>query len=87
MLIHTMQTQPEKNILLRNILAQRRKKGKVSDAHKRIVLEQLKQSGSMDFTLVALRKLQAEIGKEAKLVAQDRGIKSPLESLLGVLEV
>lgn len=87
MLIHAMQTQPEKNVLLRNILAQRRKKGRISDDHKRIVLEQLKQSGSMDFTLVALRKLQAEIGKEVKAIAQDRGTKNPLESLLVVLEV
>lgn len=87
MLIHAMQTQPEKNVLLRNILAQRRKKGRISDNHKRIVLEQLKQSGSMDFTLVALRKLQAGIGKEVKAIAQDRGTKNPLESLLVVLEV
>lgn len=41
----------------------------------------------MDFTLVALRKLQAEIGKEVKAIAQDRGTKNPLESLLVVLEV
>lgn len=87
MLIHAMQTQPEKNVLLCNILAQQQKKGRISDDHKHIVLEQFKQSGSMDFTLVALQKLQAEIGKEVKVIAHDRGMKNTLESLLSVLEV
>lgn len=87
MLIHAMQTQPEKNVLLCNILAQQQKKGRISDDHKCIVLEQFKQSRSMDFTLVALRKLQAEIGKEVTVIAHDRGTKNTLESLLSVLEV
>ncbi|OJJ87097.1 uncharacterized protein ASPGLDRAFT_23141 [Aspergillus glaucus CBS 516.65] len=87
MLIHVMQTQPEKNVLLCNIMAQRQKKGRISDDHKCIVLEQFKQSRNMDFTLVALQKLQAEIGKEVKVIAHNRGTKDTLEPLLSVLEV
>ncbi|OJJ87099.1 uncharacterized protein ASPGLDRAFT_43584 [Aspergillus glaucus CBS 516.65] len=57
-------------------MAQRQKKGRISDDHKCIVLEQFKQSRNMDFTLVALQKLQAEIGKEVKVIAHNRGTKN-----------
>ncbi|KAK3377643.1 isoprenoid synthase domain-containing protein [Podospora didyma] len=72
-------------LILRNILTRRRLDGKMSLEQKHLVLEQLRESGSMEYTLAALRKLFGEIQERARQLGTRRN--EPLEALMSLLKV
>ena len=88
-LIHALQSLPvEQAVLLRNILSQRRVNGKSSLEHKRLILQLMEQSGSLDYTIAALRELQTEIDKEVRAIETESGIQnSLLRELLSMLYI
>lgn len=57
-IIHALQYLPEsQRIILHNLLAQRKVNGGPSIEHKQLILQLLRRSGSLEYTLVALRLL------------------------------
>ncbi|KND87002.1 Ophiobolin F synthase [Tolypocladium ophioglossoides CBS 100239] len=78
----------EQSIVLRNILSQRRVNGKSSPEHMRLILQLMERSGSLNYTIAALRKLQTEIDMEVKAFEIESGTQnSLLREMLCVLYV
>ncbi|KAM4061075.1 hypothetical protein HRG_012974 [Hirsutella rhossiliensis] len=65
------------------MLAQRRVNGKSSLEHKQLILQLMEQSGSLNYTLAALRQLQSEIDKEVEAIEQESGFRN--DALKGLL--
>ncbi|KID83934.1 Polyprenyl synthetase-related protein [Metarhizium guizhouense ARSEF 977] len=88
-MIHALQCLPEsQRMILHNLLAQRKVNGGSSIEHKQLILQLMRRSGSLEYTLAALRLLQSEINKEVKSIEQESGIQnSDLKVLLSKLYV
>ncbi|KID93932.1 Polyprenyl synthetase-related protein, partial [Metarhizium majus ARSEF 297] len=86
-MIHALQCLPEsQRMILHNL--QRKVNGGPSIEHKQLILQLLRRSGSLEYTLAALRLLQSEINKEVKSIEQELGIQnSDLKVLLSKLYV
>lgn len=76
-IIHALNTLTEgKNIVLRNILTQRRINGSLTLEHKVLVLELLAEAGSLPYTLDALRLLQNQVDVELDLIEAETGMEN-----------
>jgi len=84
-----MQFAPKEDALtLRNLLSQRHVTGGLSTSQKQIVLNIMNRVGSIDYTVAALEKLHAQMGKEFEKVENLCGIPNrPLLALINLLEV
>lgn len=75
-------------MILHNFLAQRKVDSWSSLEHKQLILQLMRRSGSLEYTLKALRLLQSEINKEVKSIEQESGIQnSDVKVLLSKLYV
>ncbi|KAM4055514.1 polyprenyl synthetase domain-containing protein [Hirsutella rhossiliensis] len=88
-IIHALHSLSEdQGMVLRNMLAQRRVNGKSSLEHKQLILQLMQQSGSLNYTLAALRQLQSEIDKEVEAIELLSGFRNDgLRALLYKLYV
>jgi geranylgeranyl pyrophosphate synthase len=87
--IHMLQTLPAyQNDLLRNLLTQRRVSGSMSSEHKHLVLDLMKQAGSLAYTVDAIRLLQHDMDHELDAVESETGIVNfELRALLEMVKV
>ncbi|KJK73476.1 hypothetical protein H634G_11289 [Metarhizium anisopliae BRIP 53293] len=88
-MIHALQCLPEsQRMILHNLLAQRKVNGGSSIEHKQLILKLMRRSGSLEYTLAALRLLQSEINQEVQLIEQKSGVQhGDLKVLLSKLYV
>ncbi|KAL7940471.1 isoprenoid synthase domain-containing protein [Trichoderma barbatum] len=88
-LIHALENATEKeNSILRHVLAQRHIANSMSPAQKHLVLDILKATGSLDYTVTALRKIGQEIDLEIDSIEDATGIENKsLRALLTMLKV
>ncbi|USP73611.1 fusicoccadiene synthase [Curvularia clavata] len=86
-LVHALTSCPDDS-QLRELLQRRRDVGYLSDEEKRLVLEQLKLAGSMEYTLETLKKLQGETYAGVEKMERETGRENwILRALLQRLEV
>ncbi|KAK8061808.1 hypothetical protein PG994_008174 [Apiospora phragmitis] len=88
-LVHALEHATETDShVLRHILAQRHIAGGMSLAQKHLVLSILKGTGSLDFTVAALRRIDQEIGIEISRIEEVTGVENrPLRTLFEMLKV
>jgi len=80
-LIHCLNSDSE-HLQLREVLQRRREMGCLSKELKLLVLEQLKSSGSMEYTCRTLRRLQTQIEAEVRRLEVVTGRKNWVLRLL-----
>lgn len=88
-MIHTMQVAPDaERVLLQNLLAQRRVRGGMSIPQKQLILEQMKQLGSMEHSVKILGVMLVAISKRIEDIEKECSVENrPLRSLLCSLGV
>ncbi|KAL9603170.1 MAG: hypothetical protein Q9219_001373 [cf. Caloplaca sp. 3 TL-2023] len=74
-IIHLILSMPS-NHLLRNILTQRRVNGRSSLAHKRILLDMMKNEGSLEFTVGMLGELRTKVEKSITNLEKRFGVEN-----------
>jgi geranylgeranyl pyrophosphate synthase len=88
-LFHALQNLPSaQSCVLQNILTQRRLNGSMSADHKHVVLGLMKQAGSLEYTLGAVRLLQDEVNREIAAVESETGVENPeLRAIIEMIRV
>lgn len=88
-LIHALENTAEAEYsILRHVLGQRHIANGMSLAQKHLVLHILKEAGSLEYTVAALRKISREIEAETDNIEEATGIENkPLRALFEVLKV
>ncbi|KAK7756059.1 hypothetical protein SLS62_002002 [Diatrype stigma] len=88
-LIHALEnTEEAEYSILRHVLGQRHIANGMSLAQKHLVLHILKEAGSLEYTVTALRKISQEIEAETDSIEEATGIENkPLRALFEVLKV
>jgi geranylgeranyl pyrophosphate synthase len=88
-LLHALQNlPPAQSCVLQNILTQRRVSGSMSADHKHVVLGMMKQAGSLEYTLGAVRLLQDEVDRGIAAVEAETGVENPeLRAIVEMIRV
>ncbi|KAI1172796.1 putative geranylgeranyl diphosphate synthase [Nemania sp. FL0916] len=88
-MVYALQNAPEDvSWILRNLLSQRRITGRMTTAHKHLVMEHLEQTGSIRYTEAVLQNLYHKIVAEVHGIEAFFGVKNPqLTMMMEVLQV
>jgi hypothetical protein len=74
-------------MVLRNMLTQRRMAGKSTIEHKKLILEHMERTKSLEYTAVALKRLYEEIEREIGILEEaSRIVNPPIRLLLNMLQ-
>lgn len=88
-LIHTLENAAEDSYsIVKHVLAQRHISNGMSLAQKHLVLDIIKETGSLEYTVTALREIGQKIDCEIRRIENVTGIENkPLRGLFEVLKI